>query len=123
MQTRFKKSMGMIVWAVAFIAMGITMVPQSVEASGSSGPAPSARIQRSPEQVEHDRLYSLGRKTFKKKVSCKKGCVIGKGIVKRNNAREYLIKINQETEFTSVLSAEEVRAVSIYLVRRYKIKA
>ena len=88
-------------------------------ASGTGGtsfkPAPQQQID--PEK----RAYSLGKKIFRKKVTCKK-CAFNRKEMGPQKALDILTQLYENPEHSNLLSDNEYQYVGFYLNKRYKLK-
>ena len=114
-----------------FAAPVVTNTSDSVAyASGSSGGSRGgggaslpATPRASREQREAERLYNQGRKLFRKRLDCDDSdCLVGEDVINRDNATDYLIQLNQDEKYSQALDDDEIRALSVYMIRRYRIQ-
>lgn len=102
---------------------GVVYASGSTGGGGASRDFPQTDPRASRQQREAERLYNQGRKLFRKRIDCDDSdCLVGEDVIDRDNAVDYLIKFNSDEQFTNELDKNEIRALSVYMIRRYRIE-
>ena len=84
----------------------------------------NGKLKVSPDPNHYVRqLYIKGRKLFSNHISCdNNNCLVGDGVIDDGNAAKYLVGLHNDERYLQLLDAEEMLALSVYMIRRYKLR-
>lgn len=64
--------------------------------------------------------YLIGKHAYHRKLACE-GCPLADVVINADKAREIILRLENDREFTDILSEDEREAVSIYLKTLFRL--